>query len=145
MVKSGNKHRVYLTTTTGSGSGAANTDTWIAGEQSNSVDYNNNAIDASDKSTEWDQYISGNKNWTASATFNLDDTASSGQKTLLQSLISGAKVKIFVGEVVNNARSEGMGGEAIITAISQTAERNNILSRTVTFQGTGAPTPVFPS
>ena len=141
MVKSGNKHRVYLTT--GSGSGAS--DTWIAGEQSNTVDFNNNAIDASDKSTEWDQFISGNKNWTASATFNLDSSASNGQKTLLQSLVSGAKVKVFIGEVNNSARSEGTAGEAIITAISQTAERNGILSRQVTFQGTGAPTIVYPS
>lgn len=140
-VKSGNKHRVYLTT--GSGSGAS--DTWIAGEQSNTVDFNNNAIDASDKSTEWDQFISGNKNWTASATFNLDSSASNGQKTLLQSLVSGAKVKVFIGEVNNSARSEGTAGEAIITAISQTAERNGILSRQVTFQGTGAPTIVYPS
>ena len=144
-VKSGNSYRVYLTTTTGSGSGAANTDTWIAGEQSNSVDFNNNAIDASDKSTVWDQFISGNKNWTASATFNLDSSASNGQKTLLQSLVSGDKVKLFIGEINNSARSEGTAGEAIITAISQTAERNGILSRQVTFQGTGAPTLVFPS
>jgi predicted secreted protein len=140
-VKSGNKHRVYLTT--GSGSGAS--DTWIAGEQSNTVDFNNNAIDASDKSTEWDQFISGNKNWTASATFNLDSSASNGQKTLLQSLVNGAKVKVFIGEVNNSARSEGTAGEAIITAISQTAERNGILSRQVTFQGTGAPTIVYPA
>lgn len=140
-VKSGNKHRVYLTT--GSGQG---TDTWIAGEQSNTVDFNNNAIDASDKSTEWDQFISGNKNWTASATFNLDSSASNGQKTLLQSLVSGVKVKIFIGEIGSGSgRAEGTAGEAIITAISQTAERNNILSRQVTFQGTGAPTIVYPS
>lgn len=142
MVKSGNKHRVYLTT--GSGSGQGN-DTWIAGEQSNTVDFSNNAIDASDKSTEWDQFISGNKNWTAQATFNLDSAANNGQKTLLQSLVSGAKVKLFIGELGSgNGRAEGTAGEAIITAISQTAERNGILSRQVTFQGTGAPTIVFP-
>ena len=47
MVKSGNKRRVYLTT-----GGSTPTDTWIAGEQSNSVNYTNNAVDASDKSTE---------------------------------------------------------------------------------------------
>jgi len=140
-VKSGNKYRIYLT---GSGSGAGS-DVWIAGEQSNSVDFNNNAIDASDKSTEWDQFISGNKNWTASATFNLDDSASTGQKTLLQSLVSGASVHIFIGELNNSARSEGHAGAAIITAISQSAERNGIVSRQVTFQGTGAPTMVYPS
>lgn len=138
-VKSGNKHRVYLTTGTGTP-----TDTWIAGEQSNSVDFTNNAIDASDKSTEWDQFISGNKSWSATATFNLDDGASEGQKSLLQSLVSGDKVRIFIGEVANNSRSEGMAGEAIITAISQSAERNGILSRQVTFQGTGAPTIIYP-
>ena len=142
-VKSGNKHRVYLTTGSGSGAG---TDTWIAGEQSNTVDFTNNAIDASDKSTEWDQFISGNKNWTATATFNLDSSANNGQKTLLQSLVSGATVKVFIGELGSGSgRAEGTAGEAIISAISQTAERNGILSRQVTFQGTGAPTIVYPA
>jgi len=140
-VKSGNKHRVYLTT--GSGQG---TDTWIAGEQSNSVDINNNAIDASDKSSEWDQFIPGNKNWTVQATFNLDNSASQQQKTLMQSLVNGTKVKIFVGELGSgNGRAEGMAGEAIVTAVSQTAERNGILSRQVTIQGTGAPSFVYPA
>lgn len=140
-VKSGNKHRVYLTT--GSGQG---TDTWIAGEQSNSVDINNNAIDASDKSSEWDQYIPGNKNWTVQATFNLDSSATNGQKTLMQSLVNGTKVKVFVGELGSGSgRAEGIAGDAIVTAVSQTAERNGILSRQVTLQGTGAPTFTYPA
>lgn len=139
-VKSGNKRRVYLTT------GSGNTRTWIVGEQSNSIDYTNNALDASDKSTEWDQFISGNKNWTATATFNLDNAASSQQKTLLQSLISGAAVSIFIGELGSgNAIAEGMAGTAIITAISETAERNGIITREITFTGSGAPVMTFPA
>ena len=139
-VKSGNKRRVYLTT------GSGNTRTWIAGEQSNSIDYTNNALDASDKSTEWDQFISGNKNWTATATFNLDNAATSQQKTLLQSLISGAAVSIFIGELGSgNAIAEGMAGSAIITSISETAERNGIITREITFTGSGAPSVTFPA
>lgn len=139
-VKSGNKRRVYLTT------GSGNTRTWIVGEQSNSIDYTNNALDASDKSTEWDQFISGNKNWTATATFNLDNAASSQQKTLLQSLISGEAVSIFIGELGSgNAIAEGMAGSAIITSISETAERNGIITREITFTGSGAPTMTFPA
>ena len=139
-VKSGNKRRVYLTT------GSGNTRTWIAGEQSNSIDYTNNALDASDKSTEWDQFISGNKNWTATATFNLDNAATSQQKTLLQSLINGAAVSIFIGELGSgNAIAEGMAGSAIITAISETVERNGIITREITFTGSGAPSVTFPA
>ena len=78
-VKSGNKRRVYITTGT-----STTTNTWIAGEQSNSVNYTNNAIDASDKSTEWDKFISGNKSWTATATFNLDNSSTQQQKVLLR-------------------------------------------------------------
>ena len=140
MVKSGNKRRVYLTT------GSGNTRTWIAGEQSNSIDYTANALDASDKSTEWDQFIPGNKNWTATATFNLDNAASGQQKTLLQSLISGQAVSIFIGELGSgNAIAEGMAGSAIITSISETAERNGIITREITFTGSGAPTMTFPA
>ena len=139
-VKSGNKRRVYLTT------GSGNTRTWIVGEQSNSIDYTNNALDASDKSTEWDQFISGNKNWTATATFNLDNAATAQQKTLLQSLISGSAVSIFIGELGSgNAIAEGMAGSAIITAISETAERNGIITREITFTGSGAPSVTFPA
>lgn len=140
-VKSGNKRRVYL-----SASGSASSNTWIAGEQSNSVNYTNNALDASDKSTEWDQFISGNKSWTASATFNLDNNASGEQKKLLQALVSGAVVNIFIGELGStNGRVDGVAGTAIITAISETAERNGIITREVTFQGSGAPTMVYPA
>lgn len=140
-VKSGNKRRVYLTT--GSGSG---TNTWIAGEQSNSIDYTNNAIDASDKSTEWDQFISGNKSWTVSATFNLDNSSTQQQKVLLQSLINGASVRIFVGELGSgNGVVEGMAGTGIVSSISETAERNGIVSREVTITGSGAPTVTYPA
>ena len=140
-VKSGNKRRVYL-----SASGSASSNTWIAGEQSNSVNYTNNALDASDKSIEWDQFISGNKSWTASATFNLDNNASGEQKKLLQALVSGAVVNIFIGELGStNGRVDGVAGTAIITAISETAERNGIITREVTFQGSGAPTMVYPA
>ena len=140
-VKSGNKRRVYLTT-----SGSTPTKVWIAGEQSNSINYTNNALDASDKSTEWDQYISGNKNWTLNATFNLDNSASQQQKALLQALVSGDAVNVFVGELGSgNAIAEGMAGNGIVTAISETAERNGILSREVTIQGSGAPTITYPA
>ena len=115
-VKSGNKRRVYISTTVGS----TPTKTWIAGEQSNSVNYTNNAIDASDKSTEWDQFISGNKSWTASATFNLDNSASQQQKTLLQSLVNGTEVDIFIGELGSgNGIVEGMAGKAISKALAK--------------------------
>lgn len=140
-VKSGNKRRVYITT---SGNTPANT--WIAGEQSNSVNYTNNAIDASDKSTEWDQFISGNKSWTASATFNLDNSSTQQQKVLLQSLVNGSEVDIFIGELGSgNGIVEGMAGKAIISAISETAERNGIITREVTFTGSGAPTVTYPA
>ena len=127
-------------------SGSTPTKVWIAGEQSNSVNYTNNAIDASDKSTEWDQFISGNKSWTASATFNLDNSSTQQQKALLASLVSGAEVDIFIGELGSgNGIVEGMAGKAIISAISETAERNGIITREVTFTGSGAPTITYPA
>lgn len=143
MADSGNSRKIYLTTP-GSGSGAG-TDTWIAGEKSHSVDLNANAIDVSDKSSEWDKFIPGNKNWTATAEFNLDNTASAKQKELLQGLVNGTPVKVFSGKLSSNSRSEGIAGDAIVTAVSEASERNNVVSRSVTLQGTGAPTLVFPS
>jgi hypothetical protein len=60
--------------------------------------------------------------------------------------MNGDAVSIFIGELGSgNAIAEGMAGTAIITSISETAERNGIITREITFTGSGAPTMTFPA
>ena len=64
---------------------------------------------------------------------------------MLQALVAGTKVKIFIGELADGEQSDGVAGDALITSISESSEQDGIVSRDISFQGCGAPTPVYPS
>jgi predicted secreted protein len=143
MATAGINRKIYITTIVTN----ATVNTWIAGETSNSFDISDSPIDVSDKESAWDAFISGQKTWSASADFNLDNSSTGKQKELLQNLITGTKVKIFIGIVSGTTpvQTDGIAGEAIIESISESAEKGGIVSRSISFKGTGAPTPVFPA
>jgi len=141
MAQNGTDWRVYLSVTQGS----TTTDTVIAGETKANIEFSVNSIDTSDKSSAWDSFMAGSKSWKASATFNLDNSATAKQKDLLTSLTAGTPVNIFVGKLSSSSRTEGHAGAAIIESISETYERNGVITREVSFKGTGAPTSVFPA
>lgn len=143
MATAGITRKIYITTTVSN----ATTNTWIAGEISNSIDLSDSTIDVSDKDSAWDAFISGQKSWSASAEFNLDNASTGKQKELLQSLVAGTQVKIFIGIVSGTtpAQTDGIAGDAYIESISESAERGGVVSRSISFKGTGAPTPVYPS
>lgn len=143
MAKAGKIRRIYLTTT--SGEPAVTTNTWISGETSNSLNINRATIGFSDKSSEWDDFMAGKGSWDASANFNLDNSSTAKQKEMLQALVAGTKVKIFIGELADGEQSDGVAGDALITSISESSEQDGIVSRDISFQGCGAPTPVYPS
>src|SRR5574344_7681 len=121
MATAGITRKIYITTTESN----VTTNTWIAGEISNSIDLSDSPIDVSDKDSAWDAFISGQKSWSASAEFNLDNASTGKQKELLQNLITGTKVKIFIGIVSGTTpvQTDGIAGEAIIESISESAEK----------------------
>lgn len=141
MATAGSERKIYLGVTSGNSS----TYTWISGETSNSLNLNNTAIDVSDKSSIWDSFISGSKNWDANADFNLDNSATAKQKELLQSLVAGTQVSIFIGILSSGAPADGVAGNALIESISESSERSGVITRSITFKGVGAPTPTFPA
>lgn len=144
MAKAGKLRRIYLTTVTGEDP-VVTTNTWISGEISNSLNINRETIGFSDKASEWDDFLAGKGSWDASASFNLDNSADGKQKELLQSLVSGTKVKLFIGELAEGAQSDGIGGDAIITSISESSDVGGVVSRDISFRGCGAPVPVYPA
>jgi hypothetical protein len=140
MAVSGRTRRVYLTKV----KGGVTTYPWIAGETSNSLDISREVFGGGDKSKSWDSFFAGKGNWNGSASFNLSNKASDEQIGLLTSLKAGDKVVVFVGDLVETAKnvfslSDGIGGEAYITSISETNSDGSVSSRDISFQGDGEP------
>ena len=136
MAVSGRTRKIYLS------SSDKTTNTWIVGEPSNSLDVSRETFGGGAKEDEWDDFFAGRGSWTASASFNLDNSADKNQISLLNSLIAGTKVYLFIGTVTSGAQTEGVWGEALVTSVSESNADGSVSSRDVSFQGCGAPTKV---
>jgi hypothetical protein len=136
MAVSGRTRKIYLS------SSDKTTNTWIVGETSNSLDISRETFGGGAKEDEWDDFFAGRGSWTASASFNLDNSADKNQISLLNSLIAGTKVYLFIGTVTAGAQTEGVWGEALVTSVSESNADGSVSSRDVSFQGCGAPTKV---
>ena len=137
MAVLGNERRCYITTAEGG------TYTWLAGEQNNSFNRSAEAIEVSDKSTDWTQFIAGKKNATASVTVFVDDTASAPQHQMLSALHKGTTVYCFIGKLGGTGSqtpSEGDLFEAIVTECSDTNDFGAVATRSISLQVTGEPT-----
>lgn len=136
MATSGRARKIYLSV---EGRGTNN---WIAGEISNSLDISRETFGGTDKASLWDDFFAGKGSWSGSASFNLDNTAGGGQISLLNSIIAGTYVYLFVGELNGTAQSDGIFGKAIVTSVSESNADGSVSSRDISFQGCGAPTKV---
>lgn len=137
MAENGSKRKVYVVTT-----GTPETNTAIGGEMSNSVTINNTIIDISDKDSAWAENISGQKSWSVSASFNIVKGTTGEQKKIFDKLVSGEKVKIFIGELDGTTQEDGWIGEALIESMSESNEKDASVTREVSFTGTGALTQI---
>jgi len=136
MATSGRARKIYLSV-----EGRA-TNTWITGEISNSLDISRETFGGTDKASLWDDFFAGKGSWSGSASFNLDNTAGGGQISLLNSIIAGTYVYLFVGELNGGAQGNGIFGKAIVTSVSESNADGSVSSRDISFQGCGAPTKV---
>jgi len=137
MAENGSKRKVYVVTT-----GTPDVNTAIGGEMSNNVTINNTIIDISDKDSDWAENISGQKSWSVSASFNIVKGATGEQKKIFDKLVSGEKVKIFIGELDGTTQEDGWVGEALIESMSESNEKDASVTREVSFTGTGALTQI---
>ena len=131
MAQLGNVNKFYIKISTAW--------TWLTGEQNNSFNRTAEAIEVSDKSTDWAQFIAGKKGATAEVTVFADNT-DTAQKNVLASFASGAEVDFFIGELSSSSPSSGDVGKAIITAISDTNDFGAVSSRSISLTVTGAVT-----
>ena len=133
----GNNNKFYVKI------GTATTYTWLTGEQSNSVNRTQEAIEVSDKSSAWAQFIAGKKGATIEATI-FADNADSAQQEALKSLHNGTDLKFFVGSLVGGTGadagnpSSGEVGEAVVTAISDTNDYGAVSTRNLSLTVNGA-------
>ena len=138
MATLGNNRRVYIVTT----ASATTTYTWLTGEQTNSVDLSSEALETSDKSNGWAQFISGKKGATAEVTVYADDT-NAQQQAALKALTTGANVKVFIGTLTGTSTktpSEGDAFSAVVTAISDTNDNGSVATRSIRLTATGSAT-----
>lgn len=137
MAELGNNRRVYIVTGTSTLSY-----TWLSGEQTNSFNRTAEAIETSDKSTQWAQFLSGKKGATAEVTVYTND-ADVQQKAALTGLHNGSTVKVFIGTLstgTNPAPTAGDLFDAVVTAISDTNDNGAVASRSISLTATGAVT-----
>lgn len=135
MAVLGSARKAYITI------GTSGTPTvWLSGEQSNSFNRTAEAIEVSDKSTDWAQFISGKKGATAEITVYTDDTSAGAQYNAIKALHNGSNVRVFIGALSNSTPSEGDLFTGIVTAVSDTNDNGSVASRSISITATGAVT-----
>ena len=132
MAVLGNTRRAYITL----GSSGTPT-TWLSGEQTNSFNRTAEAIEVSDKSTQWAQFITGKRGATAEITVYTDDTAAGPQYNAIKALHTGATVRVFIGVLSGSSASQGDVFTAIVTAVSDTNDNGSVATRNISLTATG--------
>lgn len=110
--------------------------TWLAGEQTSSINLSADMLEVSDKSTEWKQYIPSIKGGTIDATI-FADYHNAQQAELMDSLMVGNKVYVFLGEIDGEEPTSGYLCAAYVTSISDSFDNAGVVSRSVSLQITG--------
>ena len=113
--------------------------TWLACEQSNSINITQEAVEVSDKSTAWAQFIAGKKGATAEITV-FADNSDNAQKAALKGIYNGAAVDIFLGTLSTNSPSSGEAFNAIVTSVSDTHDFGAVSTRNISLTANGAVT-----
>ena len=132
MAKLGNVMKAYLK--------VSSAYAWLTGEQTNSVNFTADAIEVSDKSTDWKQYIAGAKGGTIEITVFADNTDAQQQEAMTQ-FRAGAEVDFLIGVLgTGSTPTSGDSGKAIITAVSDTNDYGAVSTRNLSLQITGEPT-----
>ena len=128
MAESGKLQRVYLVT-------GVSTNTALVGELSSNWTINGNIIDVSDKDSSWFEGMMGNKSGEASA--SLTYKKGSNQESILDALLAGTEVSIFVGEVSSGAQADGILGTALIASVAASNPDNDKITWDISFTFTG--------
>lgn len=106
----------------------------VGGQRNGSLEMSAETIDTTVKSTGgWAAKIPGIKSWTSSCdgVYFLDDAGLAAAQT---AFMSGTEVKLEF----SNSRGLAYSGQAVITSMSVEAGQEDVVSYTISFEGTGA-------
>lgn len=125
----GNTKKAYVKIST--------TYTWLSCEQSNSINITQEAVETSDKSTAWAQFITGKKGATAEITV-FADNSDAAQKAALKGIFNGASIDVFIGVLTGTTLTSGDAFNAIVTGVSDINDFGAVSSRTISVTANGA-------
>ena len=134
----GNARKFYLGTAT-AGTPPTISYPWLAGEQSNNLNFAGNPIEVSDKSSAWQKFIQGIRGATADVTVYADDEDTQ-QKAVIDALYAGSTVLCFVGTLSSSTPSAGFAFEAVINSIGDTNDNGAVSTRAISLSVNGEPT-----
>lgn len=127
----GNKNKAYIRTTVED----EDVYTWLGCETGSNVDRSQEAVECSDKSSEWAQFIPAARGGTFQVNCYADNT-DDGQVMALKGLHEGTRVVVFIGQLEEDDEdalvpTEGELGSAVVTGISDTNDFGSVAARTI--------------
>lgn len=131
----GNNLKAYLCEAAGDIT-ASQDAVWLGCETSNTFNRAQEAVECSDKSTQWAKFLSAKRSGTFEVTVYADND-DPGQVMALQGLFVGGKVQFAVGVMGTNDWADMEYGECVVTAASDTNDFGAVSSRQITLQATG--------
>jgi len=135
MAQLGNTRKAYITLGT---SGVPTV--WLSGEQSNNFNRTVEAIEVSDKSSEWAKFITGKKGATAEVAVYTDDTSNGPQYNAIKALHQGSNVRVFIGVLPSGSNPTPSQGDlftAVVTAVGDTNDNGSVATRSISLTATG--------
>lgn len=107
---------------------------WLGGEQGNSISRSAEAVETSDKSSEWAQFIAGKRGATIEVSV-FADADNPAQMQALDALVVGSPVEFLIGEILDPAlyaaQVKGDYGVGIVTAVNDTNDFGAVASRSI--------------
>ena len=116
---------------------------WLGCETSNTVNRAQDAVECSDKSTQWAKFLSAKRSGSFEVTVYADNN-DAGQVEALNGIFVGGVVHFAVGAQNSDDWADMEYGDCVVTAVSDTNDFGAVASRTISLQVTGALAP-YPS
>ena len=109
---------------------------WIGCETSNTRGLSQDAVECSDKSSDWAKFLRAKRSGTFEVTAYADN-GDDGQVEALKGLFNGTKVKFAVAKETAGDFDEYEYGVGVVTAISDTHDFGAVSSRQISIQADG--------
>lgn len=109
---------------------------WLGCETSNSANRAQDAVECSDKSTQWAKFLAAKRSGTFEVTVYADN-GDAGQVEALNGLFVGGVVHFAIGDQSADDWADMEYGDCVVTAVSDTNDFGAVASRQITLQATG--------